>query len=105
MKNGRMVAMLAGLVLMFVAVGARAQGTTQAEFYGFVMLDMGFQTKQNHPQWFDVLRPTKLPSVENEFGEDGRFFAGVRQTRFGVKTTTGTDLGPLKTQFEWELFG
>jgi len=32
-------------------------------------------------------------------------FAGVRQSRFGVKTTTPTDLGDLKTIFEWELFG
>ena len=102
MKSGR-IALLAGLLLMFAA-GAQAQNT-QTEFYGFVMLDMGYQTKQNDPAWFDVLRPTKLPSVENEFGEDGRFFSGVRQTRFGVKTTTPTTMGDLKTQFEWELFG
>ena len=35
------------------------------------MLDMGYQSKQNDPDWFDVVRPTKLPSFENEFGEDG----------------------------------
>jgi hypothetical protein len=29
----------------------------------------------------------------------------VRQTRFGVKTATPTDLGDFTTQFEWELFG
>ena len=46
---------------------------------------MGYQTGQNDPDWFDVLRPTKLPAFENEFGEDGRFFAGVRQSRFGVQ--------------------
>jgi hypothetical protein len=82
-----------------------AHAQTTFDIYGFAMLDMGYQTKQNHPDWFDVLRPTKLPSVENEFGEDGRFFASVRQTRFGVKSTTPTDRGDLRTQFEFEMFG
>ena len=53
----------------------------------------GLPDGQNDPNWFDVLRPTKLPAFENEFGEDGHFFAGVRQTRFGVKGFTPTDVG------------
>jgi hypothetical protein len=75
------------------------------DIYGFAMLDMGYETKQNHPDWYDVLRPTKLPSYEDEFGEDGRFFAGVRQSRLGVKGFIPTDLGEIKTIFEFELFG
>ena len=52
------------------------------DVYGFAMLDMGYQTKQNDPDWFDVVRPVKLPAFENQFGEDGHFFAGeyIRQT-------------------------
>src|SRR5512145_2334963 len=96
-------AVLGGLL---VAPIARAEnGSTKLDFYGFAMLDMGYQTKQNDPAWFDVLRPTKLPSVANEFGEDGRFFAGVRQSRFGVRSSTQTDMGELKTIFEFEMFG
>ncbi len=75
------------------------------DIYGFVMLDTGYQTGQNHPDWYDVVRPTKLPSYENEFGEDGHWFGSVRQTRLGVKATKPTSLGELKTQFEFELFG
>jgi hypothetical protein len=75
------------------------------EIYGFAMLDMGYNFKQIHPDWSDTLRLSKLPAYENEFGEDGSTFAGVRQTRFGVKTSTPTKLGELKTQFEFELFG
>src|SRR5262245_33059337 len=78
---------------------------TQFDIYGFAMLDMGYQTQQNDPAWFDVLRPTKLPAFDKEFGEDGHFFSGVRQTRIGFKSSTPTDLGDLKTIFEWELFG
>ena len=47
----------------------------------------------------------KLPAFENEFGEDGHFFAGVRQSRFGAKGFIPTDMGELKTIFEFELFG
>jgi hypothetical protein len=82
----------------------KPKGST-LDLYGFAMLDMGYQVRQNDPDWFDVVRPTKLPSFENEFGEDGHFFAGVRQSRLGVKTSTPTGLGELKTIFEFELFG
>src|SRR3954452_7004767 len=78
-------------------------GTMQ--IYGAAQLDMGFDAGANNPQWFDVVRPTKLPSFKNEFGKDGNFYSGVRQSRFGVKTSTPTKFGNLKTIFELELFG
>ena len=49
-------------------------------------------------------RPS-CPSYENEYGEDGHFFAGVRQSRLGVKGFIPTDVGEIKTIFEFELFG
>jgi hypothetical protein len=82
-----------------------ADSTKRLDIYGFAMLDMGFDIEQNNPDWFDVVRPTKLPSFQDEFGKDGRWFSGVRQTRFGVKSSTPTDLGDLKTIFEFELYG
>jgi hypothetical protein len=75
------------------------------DIYGYVMMDAGYDTRQVHPDWYDVLRPTKLPAVKDEFGADGNTYFSVRQTRFGVKSLTPTDLGDFKTQFEWELFG
>ena len=89
-----------------VAAPAFAQnGGTRLDLTGFAMLDMGYQTNQNHPDWFDAIRPTKLPSFENEFGADGNFYAGVRQSRFGVRSYTPTEMGELRTIFEFELFG
>jgi hypothetical protein len=90
---------------------AATQAATAAEpkprldIYGFAMLDMGYQFKQNDPNWYDVVRPVKLPAFENEFGEDGHFYAGVRQSRLGVKGFIPTDAGEIKTIFEFELFG
>ncbi len=104
---------LLGLCFLTAAVwltasmpGARAQETKPSfTIYGFAMLDMGYDTKQNDPSWFDVMRPTKLPSYENQFGADGRWYSGVRQSRLGVKGSLPTALGELKTQFEFEMFG
>ena len=107
---------LAGALLACLLLGAVPQANAQTpaaspepgprlDLYGFAMLDMGYQTKQNDPDWFDVVRPVKLPAFENEFGEDGHFFAGVRQSRLGVKGFIPTDLGEIKTIFEFELFG
>ena len=81
------------------------KGESTFSIYGFAMLDAGYQFKQNHPDWFDVIRPTKLPSFENEFAPDGKTYWGVRQSRLGVKATTPTKYGELKALFEFELFG
>jgi hypothetical protein len=75
------------------------------DIYGFIMMDAGYDFKQVHPDWFDVVRPVKLPSYRDEFGADGNTYFSVRQTRFGVKSEVPTSMGPLKTQFEFELFG
>jgi hypothetical protein len=91
-----------------VAAGLSAAPVARAttfDIYGFAMLDMGYQAKQNDPLWFDVLRPTKLPSFDKEFGENGRWFSSVRQTRLGFKSNTPTEKGDLKTTFEFEMFG
>ena len=81
------------------------KGESTFTIYGFAMLDAGYQLKQNDPNWFDVIRPTKLPAFSNQFAPNGKVFYGVRQSRLGVKSTTPTKYGELKTQFEFELFG
>src|SRR4051794_32412 len=101
------------VALLAAAAPAAAQDPNQPkpdakptlEVYGFAMLDMGHDFKQIDPAWSDTLRVTKLPSVEDQFGRDHNTFAGVRQSRLGVKSSTPTDLGDLKTTFEFELFG
>ena len=89
--------------------GATRQSTPDTkpsfEVYGFAMLDIGHDFKQINPNWFDTLRVTRLPSFDNQFGEDHNTFAGVRQSRLGARATVPTDLGDLKTIFEFELFG
>ena len=75
------------------------------DIYGFAMLDFGYNFTSINPNWFDTMRVTRLPKFDEEFGKDGTVFAGVRQSRLGVKGFTPTKLGELQTTFEFELFG
>ncbi len=82
-----------------------APSQPQLEIYGFAQADGIFDFKQNDPDWFDVNRPTKLPSFEDAFGRDRRTWFGVRQSRFGVKGSLPTTAGDLNTTFEFDMFG
>jgi hypothetical protein len=102
---------IAVFALLIAAASASAQTPAPAdqkpslEIYGFAMLDFGQNFNQINPNWFDTMRLTRLPSSKDQFGHDGSTFAGVRQSRLGVRSSTPTALGELKTTFEFELFG
>jgi DcaP outer membrane protein len=85
--------------------GEITERQNSVSFYGFTMLDSGYDFGQINPNWYDVVRPTQLPSFKNEFAPSGNVYASVRQTRFGVKSSTPTPYGDLNTIFEFELFG
>ena len=103
LKSVSLLAMVTAMVLG--ASSARAEGETKVDVYGFVMMDAGYNDQGIDPQWFDVQRPTKLATIKDGWGKDGSTFFSARQTRFGVKTNTPTEMGDLFTQFEWEMFG
>jgi hypothetical protein len=102
---------LAAALLLPIATPAAwaEEGAEEAkprfDLYGFAMTDAGYRTGQIHPDWFDVIRPTKMASYEDEFGADGNTYFSVRQTRFGAKAWFPTELGEVYTIFEFELFG
>ena len=82
-----------------------ANGESSFTIYGFAMLDAGYQFKQADPNWFDTVRPVKLPAFKDQFAPNGNAYFSVRQTRFGAKSSTPTKYGELTTKFEFELFG
>jgi hypothetical protein len=94
------------VILSFAVSALYAQDQPKSsEIYGFIMMDAGYNFNQIQPDWFDVVRPTKLPTYENQYGSDGNFFFSVRQTRLGFKNYFPTSKGDLFTQFEFEMFG
>ncbi len=110
----RIVRRLTSLVafsMVLLPAASRAQDdttkTTRPMFsvYGFAMADIIGDFGTNDPNWFDMVRPTKLPAFDGEFGKNGHFYESVRQTRFGVKGATPTPLGVLFARFEFDLTG
>jgi hypothetical protein len=101
----RIVVVLAVAAMGNAAAALAQDGGARTEIYGYVMMDAGKNREAVDPNWFDVQRPTKLASFENEFGRKGDVFFSARQTRLGVKSFFPTDMGELKTTFEFELFG
>lgn len=103
----RFIAIVVVLLIMicFSSSFVKAQDDKSFEVYGFTQLDMGYNFQTINPEWFDVLRVTRLPSFEGEFDPEGKVFYSVRQTRFGVKSEIPTSLGAFKTKFEFEMFG
>lgn len=86
---------------------ARAQFDTSRHFeiYGFAQGDAIGDFKSNNPDWFDVNRPSRLPSSEDEFGHNGHSWVSARQSRFGTKATIPTTTGDITIVFDWDLFG
>ena len=48
------------------AQDAEAEKKKLMEIYGFIMMDAGYNANQIQADWFDVVRPTKLPSYKNQ---------------------------------------
>src|SRR3982751_5579726 len=91
------------MLIMMMGMGflsqLQAQDDTKKkvmDIYGFIMMDAGYNLDQIHPDWYDVVRPTKLPAYKNQYGTDGNAFFSVRQTRLGFKNYFQTPLGELK---------
>ena len=114
--GGLTLLMLVGVAGVARAAGAEEPGAPPAaqaaqdekgtlEIYGFGQADAIVDFKQNNPDWYDVNRPSRLPNVANQFGKDGRFYLSVRQSRLGVKGEVPTASGPVKGQFEFDMFG
>src|SRR6478735_9387468 len=96
-------------LLLFVGISSASAQTADAkpkvDIYGFAQADAIVDFNQNNPDWYDVNRPSRLPNVANQFGEDGRFYFSPRQSRFGVKGELPTSNGTVKAQFEFDMFG
>jgi hypothetical protein len=93
------------LIILLPVFSLAQASKTSFEVYGYILTDGGYNFNSIDPDWFDVMRPTKLPRYKGEYGPEGNYFISVRQTRFGVRSSTQTKLGELKTQFDFDFFG
>lgn len=99
---------LAGIaaVMALAAPGAfAAEDGKSFEIYGFAMLDYIQDFGRVNPDWEDTLRPSRIPTDDEQFGDDGQASFSVKQSRFGVKAELPTAKGPMKAKFEFDMFG
>ena len=74
MRNKRLsLSLMAALAMLGAAAGARAQTPAPSadakptlEIYGFGQADAIVDFNQVNPQWFDVMRPSRLPAFNDE---------------------------------------
>ena len=73
--------------------------------YGFAQIDAIQDFKRVNPDWDATLRPSRIPTVEGQYGSNGQFIASVRQSRLGVNARGMLAGKPYEAKFEFDLFG
>ena len=63
------------LILLFPVFSFAQDNKNSFEIYGYDQTDVGYNFNTIDPDWFDVMRPTKLPTYKNEFGPAGNFLS------------------------------
>jgi hypothetical protein len=101
---------IASLILLIpfltvLAGKAQTDSSKVFEVYGFAQMDFGYNFNQVNPEYYDAMRPSRLPAYENQFGTDGNTYFSVRQSRFGVKYSMPTKFGEFKTVFDFDMYG
>jgi len=95
--------LIAGMIALF-SVSQDVTGP-ELQIYGQLMTDGGYNFNQVNPDYWDVMRPTQLPSYKNEYGSDGNVFFSVRQSMLGFRFFLPTPQGELKAKFAFDMFG
>lgn len=80
----------------------------ELDIYGFIHADAIYDINRVDPDWKATLRPSKIPvncPGDAGCGNDGETILSVRQSRLGFRAVVPTDIGDIRTKFEFELFG
>ncbi len=102
-RNGSLGA--AVLACAGAAGGAHAADAPSFDVYGFAMVDYIQDFNRVDPNWAAALRPSKIPTVKGQFGDDGQSIISARQSRFGVQADQPIAGNDLYVKFEFDLFG
>jgi len=82
-----------------------AQADSNVRVYGFAQVDYTQDFNRVDPNWEDALRPSRIPTTDGTFGEDGNAIISVRQSRFGVEGSQQAGDHPLFARVEFDFFG
>jgi len=94
-----------GLAWSISPVALAQSETPHVEVYGFVQADYIQDFDRVNPAWEDTLRPSKIPTTDGLFGDDGQASISAKQSRLGVLMNFPTSNKPVYTKFEFDMFG
>jgi hypothetical protein len=93
------------VVGVLAANSAVAQDAPKFEIYGFAQADYIQDFNRVDPDWDATLRPSKIPTTDGKFGQDGQSIISARQSRFGVQGRQEIAGKELYAKFEFDLYG
>src|SRR3954465_10142755 len=102
---GRRFAVAAVVLGGFAATGAARAEAPKFEIFGFAQADYIQDFKRVNPAWDATLRPSRIPTIDGQFGSDGQGIISVRQSRFGASATQEIGGKTLEIKFDFDLFG
>ena len=87
--------------------GASATAADEGKFtvYGFAQTDLIQDFNRVNPDWNAALRPSRIPTQDGLYGEDGETIFSVRQSRLGVSAEHPTSWGDFAAKLEVDFFG
>lgn len=93
--------------ILGLACGALAPTDARADVrvYGHAQLDYTQDFNRVDPIWEDALRPSKIPTSDDLFGDDGNAVLSVRQSKLGIEATTQAGARELRARLEFDFFG
>jgi hypothetical protein len=84
---------------------AFAQTVPTFDVYGFGQVDYIQDFNRVDPLWEATLRPSKIPTSDDQFGGDGQATLSARQSRLGVQSRQDIGGRELFVKFEFDLYG
>ena len=108
--SGAASAPAAGSVLVHAPESAPLKGEpdpnqARLEFSGKVQMDYIYDFKRVNPDWNATLRPSQIACDGGSCGNNGESIFSARQTSLGFKGYVPTELGQLRTDLSFDLFG
>jgi hypothetical protein len=97
-------AVLAGMA-GYIPGAANAQEDVGLRLYGFAQVDYIQDFNRVDPAWDDTLRPSRIPTEDGQFGDDGTAVIGVRQSRLGLEARQPLNQHDLFVKLEFDFFG
>jgi hypothetical protein len=81
------------------------EGDPSVEVTATLQADYVQDFKRVDGNWDDTLRPSRIPTEDGAFGEDGQAIISARQSGIGINGQTTAGGKPLRGVFSFDMFG